>query len=389
MPVQLTSLRAIPLTATFAAMYGDESRVPDEIKRPSSHFQSIPRTGQFSTLVFAQASDGTHGYGECFGLPSPHAAAELVNRVIAPALVGRTMDNPSMMLDSVQRYFLALGHTKGTAREAVSGVDIALWDLIARREDTPLHALLGGEPKPIPTYVSPIPFLPHIDATAAAARRVVQGFDAVKMKIGRDPADDLAHITAAREALGPDIGLMLDANCAYTLEQALWLADKLAPLNINWLEEPLRPDDRAGLRELIARSSVPIAGGENEFTPSDIITLVQECGLRIVQPNISRVGGVSAMLELDRLLTPFGGKIAPHGVGGSITVAASLHTCLALQSFSVFEVNQLPNPLRDDLGTSAHRGARGRMTPPSGPGHGSAVPEASITPYRDAAARVA
>lgn len=382
-------MRAIPLTATFAAIYGDESRIPDEIKRPASHFQSIPRTGQYSTLVIAEASDGTPGYGECFGLPSPHATAELVNRVIAPALVGRTLEDPRIMLDTVQRYFLALGHTKGSAREAISGVDIALWDMITRRDGKPLHAFLGADLRPIPTYVSPIPFLPHAEASAAAAQRIAQGFDAVKMKIGRDPADDLTHIAAVRDALGPDVGLMLDANCAYTFEQALWLTRHLEPMRIAWLEEPLRPDDREGLRKLISQTSVPIAGGENEFTPGDLVALARDCGLRIVQPNVSRVGGVSALLELDELLVPMGAKIAPHGVGGSITVAASLHACLALSSLSVFEVNQLPNPLRDNVGTPALRGAQGHMTPPPGPGHGSAVSEASVTRYRDAPARVA
>lgn len=389
MPIQLTSLRAIPLTATFASIFGDETRIPSEIKRPASHFQSIPRVGQYSTLVIAEASDGTPGYGECFGLPSPHATAELVNRVIAPALVGRTVENPQAMLETVGRYFLALGHTKGSAREAISGVDIALWDLIARRDDKPLHALLGGELKAVPTYVSPIPFLPHPDATAAAARRVAQGFDAVKLKIGRQPAEDLAHIAAVRQALGPDVGLMLDANCAYNYADALWLARELETYHITWLEEPLRPDDRIGLRKLISQSHVPIAGGENEFTPTDIAALAQECGLSIVQPNISRVGGVSAMLQLDALVTPLNCQITPHGVGGSITVAASLHTCLALSSFSTFEVNTLPNPLRDDLGTAPIRDARGYMTPPPGAGHGSVVSEASVTSYRDTAAQVA
>lgn len=386
MSVQLTALHAIPLTATFAAIYGDESRVPDEIKRPSSHFQSIPRVGQYSTLIIAQASDGALGYGECFGLPSPHATAELVNRVIAPALVGRTLEDPRSMLDTVQRYFLALGHTKGTAREAISGVDIALWDLIARRDGKPLHALLGADLKPLPTYVSPVPFLPHPDATAAAAQRLAQGFGALKLKIGRRPADDLAHIAAVRQVLGPDVQLMLDANCAYSFEDALWLTRELQAYGIAWLEEPLRPDDRDGLRRLIAQAPVPIAGGENEFNPGDLVALATQCGLRILQPNISRVGGVSALLELDGLIAPLGAQIAPHGVGGSITVAASLHTSLALSSFSIFEVNQLPNPLRDDLGAAPCHNALGHMSPPVGAGHGSVVSQISIAPYRDTAA---
>lgn len=389
MTLHLSALRAIPLTATFAAVYGGEAKIPEEVKRPSSHFQTIPRVGQYSTLVIAEASDGTVGYGECFGLPSPHAAAELVNRVIAPALLGQAIDSPATMLKSVERYFLALGHTKGPAREAISGVDIALWDLVARRAEKPLYSYLGADLRPIETYVSPIPFLPHPDATATAATRVADGFGAVKMKIGREPSEDLEHINAARDALSPGTDLMLDANCAYTLTQALWLAERLEPLDICWLEEPLRPDDHAGLRTLIAASAVPIAGGENEFTPDDIATLVEHDGLKIVQPNISRVGGVSALLELDHMLARSDCKIAPHGVGGSITVAASLHTCLALKHFSIFEVNQLPNPLRDELGTPALRDAGGHLTPPSGPGHGSAVPEASVAAYRDATARVA
>lgn len=389
MTLQLSALSAIPLTATFAAVYGGEAKIPDEIKRPASHFQTIPRVGQYSTLVIAEADDGTVGYGECFGLPSPHVTAELVNRVIAPALVGQTIETPAQMLRSVERYFLALGHTKGPAREAISGVDIALWDLVARRAEKSLYSYLGADLRSLETYVSPIPFLPHPDSTAAAAMRIAAGFKAVKMKIGREPSKDLEHIKAARDALAPGTDLMLDANCAYTLNQALWLAERLEPLDICWLEEPLSPDDRASLRTLIAASAVHIAGGENEFTPEDITALAEHDGLQIVQPNISRIGGVSALLELDRMLAPLDCKIAPHGVGGSITVAASLHTCLALSCFSVFEVNQLPNPLRDDLGALGTRDGNGRMQPPPGHGHGSAVPEATVEPYRDATARVA
>jgi D-galactarolactone cycloisomerase len=313
----------------------------------------------------------------------------MVNRVIAPALVGRPLDRPSAMLDIIKVYFAALGHTKGPAMEAVSGVDIALWDLTARRDGKTLAAYLGATLRPVPTYVSPVPFLPTPKASADAAVRLAEGFSALKLKVGRAGLEDIPHIAAVRDAVGPDIQLMLDANCGYALEQAKMLVREIAPFDIAWLEEPLPPDDIADLRALSEVTPIPLAGGENEFTPRAFSDLITRGCVTIIQPNVARAGGISGFLELDAVAQRYGAVVAPHGVGGSVAMAATLHVASAMQAFSLFEMNRLPNPLRDAFGQPLLVGLDGMVSPPGGPGHGCPIEGTDLQPYVDASMRVA
>ena len=388
MPETLSSLRAYPLTARFADLYGGEDRIPPEVARPSSHFQSIRRTGQYCTIVVCEASDGTIGYGECFGLPTPYPAAEIVNRVAADALIGKPLGRPADMTTELRRFFLALGHSRGPAMEALSGIDIALWDLAARQQGVPLASALGTRPRAVATYASPVPFLPSPQQSAAAAKALQRGFNAIKLKVGRSAREDIPHITAVREAIGPDVALMLDANCGYSLDDAKDLVREIEPLDIRWLEEPLPPDDTAAARALADSTAIPLAGGENEFTAEAIAALITEAGVKIVQPNVSRAGGVSGLLATDRLAGDLGARVAPHGVGGCIVVATTVHAAAAMDRFDLFEVNRLPNPLRDDLGSRCTFTADGSARPPDGPGHGSPVAE-RLEVYADPLVRAA
>ncbi len=383
MKTTLTSLRAIPLTASFAEIYGGDDRIPEEIRRPASHFQSIPRIGQYTTLVLAESSDGALGIGECFGLPTPYAATEMINRVISPTLTGAALSDPSAMLANLYRYFFALGHTKGPGMEAMSGVDIALWDLLARRAGKPLANYLGAEVKPIPTYVSPVPFLPTPERSAIAAKSLAEGFGALKLKVGRSASEDIPFIAAVREAIGPNRKLMLDANCGYSLEEALVLVREIRELDITWLEEPLPPDDVKDLRRLSDLSDIPLAGGENEFTPQAMANLLDEANIAIVQPNISRAGGISGLMAIGEIAQARGASVAPHGVGAGVVLAATLHTAAAMQAFQCFEINRLPNPLRDDLFASPKLDQNGNALPPEGNGHGVVFDNAAIQRFSD------
>ncbi|MEM8663313.1 MAG: mandelate racemase/muconate lactonizing enzyme family protein [Pseudomonadota bacterium] len=375
MTVTLTRVEAVPLSVSFAEIFGGPGNIPPEIARPASHFQAIPRKGQSSTFVFCEASDGARGTGESFGLPIPQPVAAFVNRVAAEALVGRALTEPHAMTADLRAFFLALGHSRGPAMEALSGIDIALWDLTARRVGRPLAELLGARVKAVPAYVSPVPFLGTPEESAAAARRLIKGFGALKLKVGRGAREDVPHIAAVREAVGRDIALMLDANCGYTLDGARELLWEIAPLDIRWLEEPLPPEDLEGLAALARLSPIPIAGGENEFTHEGIGRLATQAGLAVLQPNITRIGGISGMLAVDAFAARTSATIAPHGVGGCIAVAATLHVAAAMERFDLFEVNRLPNPLRDGLGRRWSIDANGAIRPPPGDGHGSPVNE--------------
>ena len=368
--MKIASIRALPLEAAFADIFGGEGQVPPQLKTPAAHFRRIPRRGQYSTLVIVEADDGTIGYGECFGLPHPLQTTALINEIIAPAIIGSVVDDPYAMTSDLRAYFYALGLTRGAAMEALSGVDIALWDLVARSKNQPLAVTLGATPGPVNVYVSPVPFRETPAETAAELREYKrQGYTAFKLKIGRGVKVDLDHIEAARDEAGT-APLYLDANCAYQVDEAIELARHLDRYDIGWLEEPINPDNPEGLRAVRKASPVPIGAGENEFTQEAYAALIKAEAVDFIQCNIGRAGGVTGLLRTGELCRKNGVKLAPHGVGACVAVAASLHACRAAEAFVTYEVNRLLNPLRDKLGLVPVELKGGQLIAADRPGHG-------------------
>ena len=380
---KLARLVALPLYGSFARLYGGLERVPPEILSPASHFRKIPRSGQHSTIVVAESDDGFRGLGEAFGLPRAMASACLVNDVIAPALVGEELGEPSAMLAALRAYFIAMGHTRGPAMEALSGVDIALWDLKARRQGKPLATLLGATPGPVDLYVSPVPFLPTPERSAAKALDyVAQGYRAIKLKVGRGIDVDLSHVAAVRAAIGSSRGLMLDVNCAYDVPTSIAFAKALKPYDLAWLEEPIRPDDPAALAEIRRAAPMPIAAGENEFTVEGYDSFLRAGAVDVLMPNISRAGGVSGILALSEPARRHGVRISPHGVGGGIAVSAALHVCRAVENCRLYEANRLPNALRDALPVPPLETVDGCLVAKDAPGHGCDLDWEQAETYR-------
>ena len=380
--MKIVSVRAYPLYASFERLFGGLDKVPASMLAPANHFRLIPRSGQHSTVIAIQTDDGFTGIGEAFGLPHSQPTASLVNDVIGPPLVGKSVGQPADMLAPFYAFFIALGATRGPSMEALSGVDIALWDLLAKRAGRPLAEHLGVSLRPVRIYVSPVPYLDTPAASASAAQSfVTQGFRGIKLKVGRGVAVDMAHAQAVRDAIGPQIDLMLDANCAYTNGPAIELAKALKPLNVAWLEEPIRPDSPQALAEVRRQSPVPIACGENEFMGTSFEALAQAGAADILQPNITRAGGVSGMLEVDRICAHHGIQLSPHGVGSCIGIAAAVHTVCAAQAFSVYEANLLPNALRNELAVSPLPLLDGCFVPQARPGHGCEVNWAVLASY--------
>jgi L-alanine-DL-glutamate epimerase-like enolase superfamily enzyme len=380
--VKLAALRVHVLHASFASIFGDITRVPMSLRRPASHFQRVERSGQFSTLVEAVGDTGETGWGEAFGLPHPRMAASLIEAVMAPALIGAAIDDPAAALADLKAYFLALGLTRGAAQEAISAIDIALWDLKARAAGLPLCRLLGAEPGPVTTYVGSVPFLPTPgDSAERALQFAADGYRCVKLKVGRGAATDAAHTAALRQALGGDIAITLDANTAYGVDEAIEVARAIAPHDIAWFEEPIRPDDPQGLACVRAASPVPIAAGENEFEIAQFTRLAEAGALDIMQPNITRAGGISGLIAIDGLCRKHGLKLAPHGVGSAVGVSAALHACRAAGSFHMYEANRLLNPLRDSLSQVPLSFADGNYVAQDLPGHGVVPKQELLAEY--------
>ena len=380
--MKIVKVEAVALEATFARSFGGIDKVPPQLLRPAAHFQKIVRAGQYTTLVFITADSGETGVGEAFGLPDPVATASLVRRVIAPGLIGGRVTAPEDMLKEYFTYFGAMGHTRGPALEALSGVDTALWDLKAKAARLPLCALLGRSQGPVPLYASPVPFLPTTAGSQTAAKAyVAEGYKAIKLKIGRGVATDLDHIAAVRDAIGPSIGLMLDANCAYDETTAIELGRQLHTHRVAWYEEPIPPGDPAAMARVRARSSVPIATGENEFSRADFVALIKAGAADYLMPNIARAGGISGLLAIGQLCAEGGVKLSPHGVGSCVALAAALHVCRAALGFAFYEANRLLNPLRDDMAAEQPRLIDGALLTPGTLGHGGDPDLARMTTY--------
>ena len=222
-------------------MWGGADKVPPSVLMPAAHFRRIPRSGLYSSIITVEADGGQTGTGEAFGLPFSPATTALIGQLIAPALIGREIDDLADCLADLFNYFISMGHTRGFAIEALGGIDIALWDLKARDAGKPLASYLGGEIKPVPLYVSPIPFLDTTEESAERARSFLRdGFNAIKVKVGRDVARDVARTAAVREAVEPDIDIMLDVNCGNDVGTAIAFArglEKGGSRNLNNRDE--------------------------------------------------------------------------------------------------------------------------------------------------------
>lgn len=379
----INSVRAYALTVLFEDIYGSLDRVPSYVSRPASHFQRFRRRGQQSTIVEITTSDGLVGVGEAFGIPLASVTTDLVNRIIEPELMGVNPNDSEVVWDEFFHYFRALGHARGPLMEALSAVDIAMWDLKGKAAGRPVCSLLGATVNSVRAYASPVPFFDDAaDSAARALAYVRDGFDAVKLKIGRGLATDREHIATVRSALPDDTLLMLDVNGAYDVETACELARSLDPSAIAWLEEPVAPDDLHGLVRVKEVSSVPIAWGENEFQATGFEIFISAGAVDVAQPNITRAGGITGCTRIAALCADRGVLFAPHGVGSAVGVTAALHVCAATPAFHYYEANRLDNPLRDELAPGALRFSAGAFHLNEQPGLGIELDRHLLDRYR-------
>ena len=202
----------------------------------------------------------------------------------------------------------------GLTTIAMAGLDLALWDLVARREGSSVPGRIGIRRRSATVYGSGINrHLPLEELVAQAGRWAAAGYPAVKMKVGgRALADDLARVAAVREVLAPTTRLMVDANQLWTVEDSLVAARELEPLGLGWLEEPLRADDLPGYRRLAAATAIPLAAGENIHTRYRFQEFLDAGVLAVAQPNVVRVGGITPFLGIAADAAERGVAVHPH-----------------------------------------------------------------------------
>jgi D-galactarolactone cycloisomerase len=338
-----------------------------------------------AVFVRVEDEDGVAGFGEVWcNFPATGAEhrARLVNEVLAPALVGRTAAEPSKIFDLLTQGtdVLALQSGEpGPFAQAIAGIDLAVWDLFARRQDKPLWRLLGGNGPSIKVYASGInPTGARETAEAALAR----GHRALKLKIGFEPAADFTNLVALRDLVGKGL-LAADVNQGWSLERALQLAPQLAEFNLAWLEEPIRADRRWREWKTLRKGvTVPLAAGENIASREGFEQALGDDVLRVVQPDIAKWGGLSLCAGIARDILKADKIFCPHYLGGGIGLLASAHLLAGVGGNGLLEVDANDNPLRDRFAGPVADVRDGTVTLSEEPGIGPAPDLAAIAQYR-------
>ncbi|MEM7490102.1 MAG: mandelate racemase/muconate lactonizing enzyme family protein [Pseudomonadota bacterium] len=294
-------------------------------------------TQRTAHLVEVETSDGLIGWGECFGPGNvARANAVVVEQVIAPMVIGRDALDRDAIWHHV--YNLLRDHgQKGMPIQALSGLDIALWDIAGQAAGLPIWALLGGKHRDrVGVYGYGMMLRPE-PAADLAARFVDEsaairdaGFRAAKMKIGLGPRDDARLAAAVRRGVGDDFDFMADANHAYDVNDALEVGRALDDLGAYWFEEPVAPEDRDGYAMLRRALRTRIAGGEAEFTRWGWRDLIASSGLSIAQPEVCALGGISEYQRVLGLCHAHYLPVVNHVWGSAVAVAANLHLLAAM-----------------------------------------------------------
>jgi D-galactarolactone cycloisomerase len=283
-------------------------------------------------LVEIETDEGITGWGECFG-PGNIALANkfIVEKVIQPLIKGENPTNKEYIWHKVYNSLRDSGQ-KGMPIQALSGIDIALWDILSKKANLPLYQLLGGKcNNQIPVYgygmmLQKKPVEQLIELFQKEAKEIKEkNFKAMKMKIGIGPKDDLKLVKAVREAIGDDYKLMVDANHAYNLSDALYVGKGLDEMNIYWFEEPVAPEDYEGYKELKKKLNTNIAGGEAEFTKYGWNQLIKNRCVDIAQPEVCGLGGITEYLKVSALAQSNFIPIINHVWGSALSIAVNLH----------------------------------------------------------------
>ena len=379
-----------------------------EITKITSHIlqYDMPQTLGYSQqfydirtahLIEVETDEGLTGWGECFG-PGNIALANrtIVQDVIQSMILGHSPLDRDVLWHKT--YNLMRDHgQKGMPMQALSGVDIALWDIAGKVANLPIYQLIGGaHRKQIPVYgygmmLRPEP-LENLTARFKEEARAIKdmGFDATKIKVGLGPRAAIKLAEAVRSGIGDDFRFMVDANHCYTTSDAFTVGRALEDLGAYWFEEPIAPEDLQGYRELRAGLNVNISGGEVEFSRWGWRSLLESRGLDIAKPEVCALGGISEYLQVLALCHAHFTPVVNHVWGSAVAVATNMHLLASLPDLPggmnpwkpMLEFDTTDNKFRDELlETPLEIQAQvaqtnGYLALPEGPGLG-------ITPDRD------
>ena len=332
-----------------------------------------------AVVVKVTTAGGIVGWGESHHGRAHSSIAHFINHALRPLVLGRDATDVQGVWQRIYQAQLAAMGTGAACAMAMSGIDMALWDIRARAVGWPLYRLLGGASRPLPAYAGGVALgWQDPQALADEARaHVATGYRALKLRLGDTVARDVERATAVRTALGDDVVILADVNTAYTLDDARRAMPALDALGIGWLEEPFPAHDWRNYEQARAYGLLPFAAGENHYTRFEFNRLIDDRVVGIVQPDLSKAGGITETLRIAAMASAHKVPVHPHSSMTGINMAATLHVLAAIEGNGYFEADVSRNNLfRDALvSTPFVVDAEGFVRPPEGPGIGVEVDE--------------
>ena len=367
--MKITNVRVIPMS----------NPVPEERRHRTDLGTRVKNN---AVLVFVDTDEGLTGLGASIG--SPPVVKAIIEHNLAPMLVG---DDPMYSERLYEKMYngtrwkpaLERGHAqpqrgrRGVTMEAISGLDIAIWDLKAQALGVPVYKALGAVRDSVRAYGSG-GWAPGDEAEQEMGGYAAKGFTAVKMRVvgheGFSLKNTVRRVAAARRGIGPDVELMVDAHGSMDVSTAIRLARLLEEYDVAWFEEPVSPDDHPGLAEVRRSTIVPIASGESEFTRFDFEDLFEHRAIDIAQPDIARAGGFTELRRIAAMASARGIRLAPHAWSSGVLFAASIHLAMATPNCHILEVSQGYMPMLYELFEEPFDIRDGAVHAPQKPGLG-------------------
>lgn len=371
------------------------------IEEARQHVSDFGRLRTFDAAILRiETEDGIVGWGEgknAAGSAGHYAAlVHLLNHDFGPRLIGRDASQITAIWEDLYngsraRSSAARGHPlpelarRGLTIAAISAIDIALWDIRGKTLDQPVWALLGGRTADrLPAYASGGWADSHGIGAQLQSYIDAGGFRAVKMRVGS--MDDRPHVSAtrvraARNALGPDVELMVDAHGTFTVAEAKRFAALVEDCDLAWFEEPVSADDRLGLAEFRVSTMIPVAMGESECTRFDFAALVAARAADILQPDPAFCGGITEAMRIAALASSFNLRLAPHLWAGAPCFFAGLHVLAAAPAGFIVEFSLGANPMIHNLSRAPVVVQDGTIAVPDGPGLGLDMDTEMIARY--------
>jgi L-alanine-DL-glutamate epimerase-like enolase superfamily enzyme len=389
--MQIADVRTIPLSYRCETPYASAAGV---------------QMARQALLVEIETDTGLVGIGEAGSAGGPLASTQtVVEQELKPMLLG---EDPLRIEYLWQKMFQRTRQhgRRGIVMHAISGLDIALWDIAGKVASMPLYRLFGAYCDKVEAYFSGGFYQEGKDIAGLveeAERAVAQGYRGMKMKIGRNPStgtnlremlphndrcvvsleEDLARVAAVRQALGPERKLMVDINCVWSPALAIQMGKAMEPYNLFWIEEPVATDDLRGSAEVARALGTAIAGYETEIGLYGFRELITQRAVDIVQPDLVWAGGFTECRRIAALAHAYNLMVAPHAFSSAILLVAAMHLLASIPNGLVLEFDQNPHALREELLEAPVRvDAEGYVHLPERPGLGIDLNHAALERYR-------